>query len=332
MKERPKVSIIVPIYNAGSYLERCLDTIVNQTLKEVEIILVLDCPTDGSDKVAEEYARRDGRIKLVVNAESQHIGLSRNIGLEVATGEYVAFSDHDDYRELDMYEALYERAEKERVDIVFCWPALVEGGKCEIWEYPVLETKYTREYCLTDLLGKGNYRYECSRFCNIHNGLYRREFLLKNAINFVDTRHITPEDVIFQTQAVFLSEKASICPKAYYYHVMHPASAGHSYGYGEWRKRARGLDEIYRFLQRQDCYEAYEVLFLLQVRRQLLSSLLGMLLHKKSIKEFTEALCEVKNYPFVRRAFRFYSYNEHTTLSNPLKKALRQWVAWILAR
>jgi len=93
----PKVSIIVPIYNAGKFLEKCLDTLVNQTLKDIEIILVLDCPTDGSDRIAREYAEKDPRIRLIVNEQNLNIGLSRNEGLKIARGEYIGFSDHDDW-------------------------------------------------------------------------------------------------------------------------------------------------------------------------------------------------------------------------------------------
>ena len=87
----PKVSIIVPIYNAGKFLEKCLDTLVNQTLKDIEIILVLDCPTDGSDRIAREYAEKDPRIRLIINEQNLNIGLSRNEGLKIAQGEYIGF-------------------------------------------------------------------------------------------------------------------------------------------------------------------------------------------------------------------------------------------------
>ena len=113
----PKVSIIVPIYNAGKFLEKCLDTLVNQTLKDIEIILVLDCPTDGSDRIAREYAEKDPRIRLIVNGQNLNIGLSRNEGLKIARGEYIGFSDHDDWRELNMYEKLYQKAREDQADI-----------------------------------------------------------------------------------------------------------------------------------------------------------------------------------------------------------------------
>ena len=84
--ERPLVSVIVPIYNAGKYLYKCLDSLVNQSLRDIEIIAVLDCPSDGSDKIVEEFAAKDSRIKIVSNKENQHIGKSRNVGLKFARG------------------------------------------------------------------------------------------------------------------------------------------------------------------------------------------------------------------------------------------------------
>ena len=115
----PLVSIIVPVYNAGEHLRPCLDTLVNQTLREIEIICVLDCPTDGSDKTVEEYAAKDNRIVVIRNEQNLNIGESRNVGLRATRGEYIGFSDHDDSRELDMYEKLYNTAEKGAKSIVF---------------------------------------------------------------------------------------------------------------------------------------------------------------------------------------------------------------------
>ena len=79
--------------------------------------MVLDCPTDGSDRIAREYAEKDPRIRLIVNEQNLNIGLSRNEGLKIARGEYIGFSDHDDWRELDMYEKLYQKAREDQADI-----------------------------------------------------------------------------------------------------------------------------------------------------------------------------------------------------------------------
>ena len=114
----PLVSVILPVYNAGEYLRPCLDSLVNQTLRSIEIICVLDCPVDGSDMVVEEYAAGDNRIVVLKNEQNLHIGESRNVGMRVAKGVYIGFSDHDDIRELDMYEKLCAIAEQGCYDIV----------------------------------------------------------------------------------------------------------------------------------------------------------------------------------------------------------------------
>ena len=99
---QPKISIIVPVYNAGNYLRHCLDTLVNQTLRDIEIILIIDCPTDGSDEICREYAANDNRIVIINNVRNLHIGNSRNEGLKIAQGKYIGFSDHYAYRTLKM--------------------------------------------------------------------------------------------------------------------------------------------------------------------------------------------------------------------------------------
>lgn len=326
MSLAPKVSVILPVYNAGKYFRKCLDTIVNQTLTDLEIILVLDCPTDGSDKVAEEYANRDNRIKIIRNEENLHIGLSRNKGLEMATGEYVAFSDHDDYRELNMYEELYNEAKRNGADIIMSQVATETDGKRTFWNVPCIPSKEFRHYVLSDLIGQGNYGRSVSLFCNVHNILYRRKLIFDNEIHFVDTRNATPEDVIFQIQAVYFAEKIHWVNKPYYYHVLYSTSEGHTYDYVSNEKRGNGMNEIYRFLNMQGCYACYEINFLLQVRKQFLNSLLGVLYWEKSIDKFISACKMLKSYPFTRKAFCFYSDNDYMSKKHFLKKKMRRFV------
>ena len=331
MNTPPKVSIIVPIYNAGVYLKPCLDTLVNQTMKEIEIILVLDCPTDGSDAVANEYGARDSRIKIIANKKNLHIGLSRNEGLKHATGEYVAFSDHDDCRELDMYENLHREAEDSRADIVFSKVAELRAEGVKVWEIPHVRQRQLKDYVFSNLVGRGNYEHGSSWFCNIHNSLYRRSLLSDNKICFVDTSNITPEDVLFNIRSVYFASTVIYVDRPYYYHRILDESEGHTYGYGNWAKRTNGLLSLYEFLCDEGCYRTYEVNFLLYVRRELLNSLLGILVRKRGMREFFMALRHMKTYPFIRKAFYFYSKDDNITLKNPLKRLLRRMIASYLA-
>ena len=114
-----KLSVIVPVYNVENYLEKCLDSLVNQTLKKFEIIVVNDGSTDSSQKIIDKYAKKYSNIKNYLKKNS---GLSdtRNFGIKHATGEYITFIDSDDWVRLDMYQKMYEKAKEEDFDIVAC--------------------------------------------------------------------------------------------------------------------------------------------------------------------------------------------------------------------
>lgn len=115
-----KISVIVPVYNVEKFIRRCLDSIINQTMKDLEIILVDDGSTDNSGVICDEYAKLDNRI-TVIHKENGGVGSARNRGLDVATGEWIAFVDSDDYIEKNMYETLYKTAIYENVDVCACF-------------------------------------------------------------------------------------------------------------------------------------------------------------------------------------------------------------------
>ena len=119
MTDRVAVSIVVPIYNAAPYLRKCLDSVVNQTLRNVEIIFIDDGSTDGSSEICKEYASKDSRI-IYYKKENEGLAAARQDGIERASGEYVGFVDSDDWLERNMYERMYEVAVKENADVVFC--------------------------------------------------------------------------------------------------------------------------------------------------------------------------------------------------------------------
>ena len=119
----PKISIIIPVYNVEKYLRECLDSCVNQTLEDIEIICVDDCSTDNSYKILEEYQQKDPRIRIFQQEENKKQGAARNKGLEVATGEYVWFVDSDDYIDTKACQILYDTIKEFDVDML-CFSAL----------------------------------------------------------------------------------------------------------------------------------------------------------------------------------------------------------------
>lgn len=120
---KPKISIIIPVYNVEKYLRECLDSCVNQTLEDIEIICVDDCSTDNSFKILEKYQARDPRIRIFQQDENKKQGAARNKGLEVATGEYIWFVDSDDYIDPKACEILYSATREFNVDVL-CFSAI----------------------------------------------------------------------------------------------------------------------------------------------------------------------------------------------------------------
>ena len=125
----PKVSVIVPVYKVEEYLPKCLDSLVNQTLKDIEIILVNDGSPDNSDKIIKKYAKKDDRI-VYIEKENGGQASARNMGVKVAKGEFISFVDSDEWIELETLEECYKKAKKEKSDIVqFDLNKVIDGEK-----------------------------------------------------------------------------------------------------------------------------------------------------------------------------------------------------------
>lgn len=201
-----KISIILPIYNAGVFLAKCLDSLVNQTLKDIEIICVLDCPTDGSDKIAKQYSKIDNRIVIIENERNMHIGNSRNIGMKVAKGKYIGFMDHDDFCEVDMYEQLYILAEKKNTVLAGCNFDKADVNNILSRRKPYInQTKETNtcHECIKQVIKSEI----VTNAYSIWNKIFSRSFIEKHQIQFVDTNLISGEDILFNTSMFLLMEK-----------------------------------------------------------------------------------------------------------------------------
>ena len=114
-----KVSIIIPIFNTGTLLNRCVKSVLEQTLTDIEVILVDDGSSDDSGKICDEFAQKDSRVK-VIHKSNEGVSVARNTGISVAQGEYIGFVDSDDWIEKDMYQNLYSKAKETNAEIVMC--------------------------------------------------------------------------------------------------------------------------------------------------------------------------------------------------------------------
>lgn len=171
----PLISISVPVYNVDKYLHQCLDSLLNQTLTDIEIIIVDDGSTDGSSQICDEYANNDRRIK-VIHKENGGLALARQAALEVATGKYFCACDADDWVELNMYEQLYNKAEETSADIVMCgyWAEYSNGKQITHHCHVDLENH-------TDLFGNAM---NGILPCQVWNKLFRRDLFTHHHINW----------------------------------------------------------------------------------------------------------------------------------------------------
>ena len=197
-----KVSVIVPIYNVEKFLSKCLDSLVNQTLDDIEIILVNDGSTDNSGNIAKEY--KDKYSDKIIYFEKENGGLSdaRNFGIPYTKGEYIAFLDSDDYIEEDAYEKMYEKAKKEDADYIEC---------DFIWEYPNKQIFDKRiEYIdKKDMVAKVR--------VVAWNKLIKRELIIKNNITF--PKGLRYEDIEFTYKLIPFLEKVSYIDKPFVHYV-----------------------------------------------------------------------------------------------------------------
>ena len=225
MEIKPSVSIIVPVYNVEQYLQRCLDSLVNQTYYNIEIILINDGSTDNSLKILKHYADKDPRVVLV-NKENEGISTTRNLGVETATGEYLTFVDSDDWLELDTIEKMYDKAIQEQCQLVMCSYTRSYQNK-ELRKAIDLKSDYlfneqeTKEMVLRKIIGPINeelaHPENLDSLVTVWGKLYKTSVIKDHNIKFLDTTLIGTEDLLFNVE-VFLYLKNSFFINLPLYH------------------------------------------------------------------------------------------------------------------
>ncbi len=239
-----KVSIIVPVYNVEAFLEECLNSLVNQTLKEIEIIIINDGSTDNSLNIIEVFQKSDSRIHLI-NIPNGGVSNARNLGLDLAKGEYIAFIDPDDLIALDMIGKMYDEAKKNRADIIISgYQRITVDGQLISVHKPLLgEGIYNRSYILENIVRKyigptdeefqlaikGSYENFITGY--IWNNLYSSDLLSKNKITFNKDLKMH-EDDLFNLEAFYYANKVISIDECFYKYRQVKGSAMN--GYKEW--------------------------------------------------------------------------------------------------
>ena len=207
------ISIIVPVYNTSEYLDKCLESLVSQSYKDIEIILIDDHSTDDSAEIMHKWESKDSRIRTIYKTENSGVSDSRNRGLSIANGELIAFADSDDYLPPDMYQRMTEALTENNADIAVCSITKVYPDKSIDQTVPEIPSCVSREEALSVCMkhiGKGeNNMY-------VWNKLYRRS--LFDSIPKFNTQLRYCEDVVWVTETFCKAERFVFCPSVSYFY------------------------------------------------------------------------------------------------------------------
>lgn len=211
-----KVSVIVPIYNTEKFLRKCIESIINQTLQEIEIILINDGSTDNSHNICLEYAEKYPEKVRYINNKNIGCSATRNLGIELAKGEFIAFVDSDDYIEKEMYEKMYTKSQKTESDIVICGINTIFLKNRKIWVRKVKNKNEKYKYLTREQL-----------LNNPVNKIFKTNLLRKNKILFPLNTQFA-EDIVFCIKSIIYCQKMSAVEKEFYNYIIHENNSVHN--------------------------------------------------------------------------------------------------------
>lgn len=308
-----KVSIIIPVYNNEKYVEKCIRSVMEQTYKNLEIIVINDGSSDKSGEILEQLAEKEERIVLI-HQENAGVAVARNRGLDLASGEYLTFIDGDDYVETDYIEKLYLRAEEQQSDMVIC------GLKYVTEDGTILKEIVPDEY---QRMEREEWTFRISAVC-AH--FYRRELWEKYQIRFQSGER--GEDMPISLFFSAVCGKISILPKSDYFYVQHPSSAMHNFrGLRKFRLPYQALENMLKKIQTigiANSPEFYE-LFVLRILSTCLFDL-ARGAAKQDMKELCDYIVRI-----LKMYFPGYYKNKKARLFSAVRVPFVQKAAvWIL--
>lgn len=220
-----KISVVVPVYNSSKYLGRCIESILGQTYRNLEIILVNDGSTDNSEEICKKYEELDDRV-IFINRENHGVSNARNEGIKKATGSYLTFVDSDDWIEEDMYSAMIQKIEKNNVD--FCVCGICRESEDGKWEQNIkngvnIEAE-DKEYFLNRIYALENITF------NLWNMIVKRE---KVSNLYFDEDIWLSEDNLYILKMLIRVNCGTIVEEIYYHYVQYKESLSHKVGMTE---------------------------------------------------------------------------------------------------
>jgi len=282
-----KISIIVPVYNSVSFLHRCIDSLIYQTLQEIEIILINDASTDNSMEILMEYKKKYPEKIIVIDSKiNQRQGGARNLGIEIAKGKYIGFVDSDDWVEIDMFSTLYQEAIKCHSDICY-------AKRRQIDEKGKISKDSTNYYLpIGELTEDKRKKMLVNHITFIQRNIYKRSLLIENNIRF--PVHLRYEDIFFDPLVFLYVKHIAAIDQTVYNYFIHDVSTVHHKNEHKFREKLSVSLLLLEEIQKRNYYEKYKNEFdYLYYRKGYIHIILNYLINVSKIKK--EALSEIRS-------------------------------------
>ena len=295
-----KVSVIVPVYNVEKYLDKCLTSLVNQTLKELEIIIINDGSTDNSQKVIDKYSKKYKNI-IAITKENGGVSEARNLGLEKATGEYIGFIDSDDWIEPNMYELMYQKAITENFDIVACDTQAIYNDKKVYISSNIKDDNVSNKELMIDA------------YAVIWNKIYKKELLndikFKKGMNFC-------EDVEFLYMIYSKVKKIGVIKEPLHNYLQREGSLTYVYD-KKLYKLIEAMDDVLEYYKKNKLLDKYYDEIEYTYARYLYATFIKRMSKTRNKEEFNKAVSLVIEK--VNKEFPNYKKNKYLIGLNPKK-------------
>ncbi len=301
-----KVSIIVPVYNVEKYLDKCLNSLVNQTLEDIEIIVINDGSTDNSQNIIDKYVKKyPNKIKSFIK-ENGGQGSARNYGLKYATGEYIGYVDSDDYVNFDMFEKMYNKAKIENSDVVICGTNVVSiEGNLLKREPSVVYNNLTLDL----LLGK----------LAVWNKIYRKDLIIKNNILF--RSKVWYEDVDFTVKVIFDNLQISFVNEELYNYLLRPGSTMNNSNISKNLEIIDSFNEAIKYLKSNNLYEKkYQELEFITIYHVYISAVVRVITTKADRNLKKKVITKLID--FVENNYPNYNKNKYIKFLDKNKKII----------
>ena len=325
----PKISVVIPVYNSENYLKRCLESIVNQTLKDIEIILVDDGSKDGSGRICDEYQAKDKRIK-VIHQKNAGSGFARNNGIKKATGEFISFIDSDDYIDLDTYKKLYDCIRENNAETCIFGYNKERDGEIFFTRTNDLKGTFKDQDALDNVflnvLGSEPSYPEDYKILWLSPcfSLYSLELIKKHNVSFPSQGEFVNfcEDFLFNIDYYFHTSNVAVMNEAFYYYCDNPNSSGTAYNekrfltdvnlYLEILNRLKNYIKNEDFLEKAK--ERLQRTFLSRVRNCVMY--ISAYLSYKDGRQHIKSICHhpvlqevLSTYPWQKNPFKYRLFN-----------------------